>query len=156
MPISFASKACVPSGILMEELQGEGVFLNTNSGMYFGLNEAGTRMWRALTTAPSIQAALDSLQAEYDVEPSALKKDMESPNVTIAPLAARAAFVELVRNAFHLDVADTAEAGRRFQRLTRVASLPSLRWLSYPRDLGALPALRQAILADLGTSDCPA
>jgi hypothetical protein len=76
MPISFDQKITVPPGVHCQELDGESVFLNLNSGRYFGLDEVGTRMWKVLTTAPSVQAACELLQAEYDVEAERLRQDV--------------------------------------------------------------------------------
>jgi hypothetical protein len=63
----------VPADVMMQELEGESVFLNLNSERYFGLDEVGTRMWTVLSHAESIQAAYDTLLAEYDVEPEKLR-----------------------------------------------------------------------------------
>jgi len=41
------------------------------------LNPVGTRMWNALTSAGSIQAAYDTLLGEYEVEPAQLRADLE-------------------------------------------------------------------------------
>jgi len=76
MEISFAMKAQVPADVLVQELQGESVLLNVQNGRYFGLDEVGTRMWAALTTAESLQAARDALLAEYDVDAERLEQDL--------------------------------------------------------------------------------
>jgi len=76
MEISFAMKAQVPADVLVQELQGESVLLNVQSGRYFGLDEVGTRMWAALTAAESLQAARDALLAEYDVDAERLEQDL--------------------------------------------------------------------------------
>jgi hypothetical protein len=62
-------------GVLVKELDGEGVLLDLGSERYFGLNRTAFRMWRALTESPSIDAALDELALEYDVEAPALERD---------------------------------------------------------------------------------
>ncbi len=77
MKISFAMQISVPPDVLMNEVGGESVFLNLNGGNYFGLDEVGTSMWRALTRSDSIQAAYEALLSEYDVDPELLKKDLE-------------------------------------------------------------------------------
>lgn len=76
MAISFALRARVPDGVLVQELQGESVFLNLASERYFTLDEVGTRMWRLLTQSDSIQAAYDQLLAEYDVAAEQLRSDL--------------------------------------------------------------------------------
>jgi hypothetical protein len=78
MPISFNSHLRVPEDVLLSELDGESVILNLKTETYFGLDEVGTRMWSAVTTADSIQAAYDALVAEYDVEPEQLRTDLSA------------------------------------------------------------------------------
>jgi hypothetical protein len=76
MTISFNARVSVPPDILISELSGESVILNLKSECYFGLDEMGTRMWTALTTAGSVQAAYERLLAEYDVSEEQLKQDL--------------------------------------------------------------------------------
>ena len=78
MTISRTARVLAPAGVLVRELEGESVLLNLNSESYFGLDEIGTRMWTLLTTSESIQAAYDSLLAEYEVEPEKLYQDLEN------------------------------------------------------------------------------
>ncbi len=75
MQISFSMRVSVPADVLVQELQGESVLLNVESGRYFGLDEVGTRMWAALANAESLQAAYDALLAEYDVDAEQLERD---------------------------------------------------------------------------------
>ena len=68
----------IPDGVLVRELQGESVLLNLETECYFGLDEVGTRMWNALTTSPTTDAACTALLAEYDVTPEQLRADLEA------------------------------------------------------------------------------
>jgi hypothetical protein len=76
--ISFGQKVSVPADVLVQDLHGESVLLNVRSGRYFGLDAVGTRVWAVLTTAASLQAAYDSLQAEYDVTGEQLERDLRT------------------------------------------------------------------------------
>jgi hypothetical protein len=78
MQISLGTKASVPAEVLIQELQGESVLLNMGTGRYFGLDEVGTRMWAVLTTAESLQAAYDTLLAEYDADGQRLESDLRN------------------------------------------------------------------------------
>jgi hypothetical protein len=78
MPISFMNKVKVPEDVLISGLQEESVILNLNSERYFGLNEVGTRIFSALTTSASIEAAFELLVEEYDVDPKLLRQDLLS------------------------------------------------------------------------------
>jgi hypothetical protein len=73
---TFASRVTAPEDVLVRELEGESVLLNLATESYFGLDTVGTDMWRALTTANSIQAAYDAVLTEYDVEPAVLRDDL--------------------------------------------------------------------------------
>jgi hypothetical protein len=78
MPISLTCRASILPDVLIQELQGESVLLNVRTGRYFGLDEVGTRMWAAFTTAESLRAACDALLAEYDVDRERLEQDLKA------------------------------------------------------------------------------
>ena len=78
MQITLGMKASVPADVLIQELQGESVLLNVGTGRYFGLDEIGTCMWAALTTTDSLQAAFDTLLAEYEVDGQRLEGDLRN------------------------------------------------------------------------------
>ena len=71
-------RVLVRPDVLVRELRGEAVLLDLASESYFGLDDVGTGMWRALTTSPSIEGALDSLLDEYDVTREQLARDLEA------------------------------------------------------------------------------
>ena len=75
--IDFSLKITVPDTVLYRELDGESVLLNLNTELYLGLDDVGTRMWTVLTSQPSVQAAYEALQSEYDVSPETLRADLE-------------------------------------------------------------------------------
>lgn len=64
--------------VLFKEVGDESVLLDLETETYFGLNPAGTRLWKLLTTAPSIRAAFDLMLEEYDVAPDDLERDMSA------------------------------------------------------------------------------
>jgi Coenzyme PQQ synthesis protein D (PqqD) len=77
LPIPFSVRIKVPAHVLVQEIGGEAVLLNLENERYFGLDETGTRMWTALTTANSIQSAYDTLLAEYEVDAERLRTDVQ-------------------------------------------------------------------------------
>jgi hypothetical protein len=79
--------------VLVRELRGESVLLDLASERYFGLDEVGTGMWRALTGSASVEEALNVLLEEYDVRPVQLRDDI-------------AAFVDTLSRAGLVDVHD--------------------------------------------------
>ena len=74
---SFKNKLKIPSDLLVQELaDGESVFLNLNNESYMGLDDVGTRIWKALTNSNSIEEAYSKLKEEYDVDPKVLRDDI--------------------------------------------------------------------------------
>ena len=71
--VSFTDRAAVLPHVLVRFLDKESVLLNLETERYFGLDETGTRMWQAVTTAPNIDAAYQELQNEFDVESELLR-----------------------------------------------------------------------------------
>ena len=76
MAISFTDRVTVPEGVLISHLQEESVILNLESERYFGLDDVGTRFLTVLTSSESIEAAHQTLAAEYDVDPQVLRQDL--------------------------------------------------------------------------------
>ena len=74
--ISFSDRAVIAPEVLIQEVGGESVLLDLKTERYLGLDEVGTRMWQALLASDSIQAAYDTLLAEYDVTPEQLEGDL--------------------------------------------------------------------------------
>lgn len=57
----------VNDDVLFQELQGEAVLLNLESGIYFGLDAVGTRMWQLMAEQDQLAAVARSIVAEYEV-----------------------------------------------------------------------------------------
>ncbi len=62
--------------VIFQDLKGEAVLLNLENGRYYGLDKVGCRMYKLLVVSKSIQAAFDTLLAEYEVEPRRLRRDL--------------------------------------------------------------------------------
>jgi hypothetical protein len=76
MPLTFDKRVRVPDDVLVSDLDGESVILNLKTESYFGLDKVGVRMWAAVTSAESIQAAFEQLADEFDVDPTQLREDL--------------------------------------------------------------------------------
>jgi hypothetical protein len=63
-------------GVLFRQLGEEAVLLSLEGGTYFGLDAVGTRMWLALTSAPSAEAAVVALLDEFEVDRETLTSDL--------------------------------------------------------------------------------
>jgi hypothetical protein len=67
--VSLASRARIPNGIVFQNLQDELVLLNLNTGVYFGLDRVGARIWQLIQTHQDtpLRQVLDKLTGEYKV-----------------------------------------------------------------------------------------
>src|SRR5262249_835428 len=74
--VTLTDRLVVPEAVVSRELDGEMVLLNLDSGVYFGLGEVGTAMWRAVHGTGALGDALDSILAQYDVERDVLRDDL--------------------------------------------------------------------------------
>jgi hypothetical protein len=55
---------------------GESVILNVKDGVYYGLNEVGSRVWTLVQEPRTILEIRDQLLEAYDVDPEACLKDL--------------------------------------------------------------------------------
>ncbi len=58
------------------DLGGEAAILNLNSGVYYGLDPVGARIWNLIRRPRSVQEVKDTLVAEYDVDPERCERDL--------------------------------------------------------------------------------
>ena len=54
----------------------EVVILNLESGVYFGLNAVGARVWQLIQEPTSVRDVCDALLEEYDVDPDRCKCEL--------------------------------------------------------------------------------
>lgn len=74
--LSLNSHVKIPADVLDHDLQGETVILNLNTGVYWGLDPVGTRVWQLLQEQPRVGAILEILRAEYDAAEARLRQDL--------------------------------------------------------------------------------
>jgi Coenzyme PQQ synthesis protein D (PqqD) len=65
--LSLTSSVRINDAVLFQELQGEAVLLNLNTGVYFGLEEIGTRVWQLIGEKQVLSRVLETMLQEYDV-----------------------------------------------------------------------------------------
>ena len=66
----------IPDDVIFRELDGEAVVLNLDTGIYFGLDAVGTRIWRLLEERKPLKTVLETLVDEYDAPPERLRNDL--------------------------------------------------------------------------------
>ena len=74
--ISLSNKIKLPDSVLLEDMAGEAIMLDLTTEQYHALDEIGARMLTVLLEAVSIQAAIDTLLEEFEVESSVLQADL--------------------------------------------------------------------------------
>ena len=75
MNIQPDSRIAVNDDVLFRDMDGEAIILNLNTESYFGLDDIGTEMWKVLTSANSIEEALNLLHQTYEVDEQLLRAD---------------------------------------------------------------------------------
>jgi hypothetical protein len=58
------------------DLAGEAAILNLQSGVYFGLDPVGARIWKLIQEPKTLDELRDTLLSEYDVEETRLDADL--------------------------------------------------------------------------------
>jgi hypothetical protein len=58
------------------DLSGESIILDLDSGIYYGLNEVGARVWALVQEPVALRAVLEALLEEYDVDPGRCAADL--------------------------------------------------------------------------------
>lgn len=66
--LSLSSRVKVSDDTLFQALSGETVLLELSRGVYYGLDEVGTRIWNLLAEGRSLEETVDVLVEEYDVD----------------------------------------------------------------------------------------
>lgn len=61
---------------LAAPLGDETVLLHPGEGMYFSLNEVGTRVWALIEHPQSVRGVCDRIVEEFDVEPATCQADV--------------------------------------------------------------------------------
>ncbi len=78
MSIGEDGRVEIGKGVHVREFDGETVLLDLERGEYFGLDEIGALMWRALAGGESPREVASRLVADFDVEPARLLSDVVS------------------------------------------------------------------------------
>jgi hypothetical protein len=77
-------KIVIPDTVMVNELGREGVLLDLVNGEYFGLDEVGMDMWRALGRCGSTEGACAELVRDYDVSGDTLMRDLDAFALNLA------------------------------------------------------------------------
>jgi hypothetical protein len=76
LALSSRSTARPRAGVLAREIGGEMVLLDVEAGIYFGLNEVGTRIWSLLAEGATLGEVEERLLGELEVDRETLETDL--------------------------------------------------------------------------------
>ena len=76
MDVAPSEQFVVHPSVITRELSGETVLLNLESGVYYGLDVVGTRVWQLLTQGRTIASVCETMIEEYEVAPDVLRDDV--------------------------------------------------------------------------------
>jgi hypothetical protein len=74
--LSLDRSVRLAEGVVFRELDGETVILNLETGMYFGLDPVGTRIWQLCQQQGVLRSVFQSMQSEYDASAEELEADL--------------------------------------------------------------------------------
>jgi len=74
--ITLTSRVRVSDAVVSRDLEGESVLLHLTSGVYFGLDPVGTRIWHLLNEPRGLPDVLDALVDEYEVARGQCERDL--------------------------------------------------------------------------------
>jgi hypothetical protein len=74
--MDVSERFVVHPSVISRELSGETVLLNLESGVYYGLDAIGTRVWQLLMQGGTVAGVCETMIEEYDVAPEMLQGDV--------------------------------------------------------------------------------
>ena len=74
--ISTSSVVAATKEQVSADLGGEAVILLLKSGVYYGLNDLGTRIWDLVQEPRTVSDVRDVILKEYNVEPDLCERDL--------------------------------------------------------------------------------
>ena len=66
----------IPTHVVSRVIDDETVLLNLESGLYFGVDQVGQRIWQLVGEGESLRSIVDRIVAEYEVEATQAATDV--------------------------------------------------------------------------------
>jgi hypothetical protein len=76
----------IPPQVMSRQVGDETVILDLASGMYFGLDPVGARIWQLVAEGQSLDSVITTVMSEFDVTEERLRQDV---NALMDELASR-------------------------------------------------------------------
>jgi hypothetical protein len=74
--MNLSDKLTIPTEVMARQVGNETVVLNLASGMYFGLDPVGARMWELLGESRTLAEVCVQVASEYEVKAEELEQDV--------------------------------------------------------------------------------
>ena len=74
--LTLASRVRVSDDVVFRDLQGEAALLHLGSGVFFGLDPVGSRIWHLIRGHRTLRRVLDALLDEYEAAEEACGRDL--------------------------------------------------------------------------------
>lgn len=74
--MKLSDKVSIPPQVMARYVGEETVILNLESGVYYGLDRVGARMWQLLSEGGTLAGVCDTMQEEFEVERDILEHDI--------------------------------------------------------------------------------
>jgi hypothetical protein len=74
--VSLDSRVSISEDAVFRELGGESVIVHLDSGIYYGLDPVGTRVWQLIDAHGQLKPVFEAALDEFDVEPARLEEDL--------------------------------------------------------------------------------
>ena len=74
--MNLSDKVAIPAQVMARTVGAETVILDLASGMYFGLDPIGARIWRLLGEGKTLAEVCDAMQATHDVPREKIELDV--------------------------------------------------------------------------------
>jgi hypothetical protein len=78
MGVTLADRLTVHPSVISRELAGETVLLNLESGVYYGLDSVGTRVWQLLQQDKTLADVCLVMVEEYNAPADVLQNDIST------------------------------------------------------------------------------
>ena len=76
MTVALSDTVRIPQRVTFRRVRDEMALLNLDTGVYFGLDEIGARMWELVVEHGRLQVVAERMDEEYAVDPARLRQDL--------------------------------------------------------------------------------
>jgi hypothetical protein len=74
--VNLDKRLNIPPQVMSRLVGDETVLLDLASGIYFGLDNVGQRIWECVSDGKSLAETIDAIVAEYDVDEAQARNDV--------------------------------------------------------------------------------